>query len=228
MSNRNGLVGGIPVFKNGSEACWLASDSATNVAPSFTASTGAGFIIQPATGVSASITADANGEITIAGDVDDATVMNLYPAGASNAGVAVSAPGQTAAVSLIAPTLPASSQLVIQASPYYDRLTIAGGSAIAFGPQRSGAVTQILTTGTGNAVCQFAGSNCVAGTVWDFIIDPASSTAVQFVNTPSGGPSQIIYTVPATPDPPTYSWYSVRIFTPDGVNFVRLVPAPVS
>ncbi len=227
MANKNGLCGGVPVYFDGSAPIWAAKDS-----PQFTGNatfeeitvldseSGDNVVISPSAIILSNTVSTDDATINIT----DAGLMNIYgpqgdgmlifPQGAGLGSIQM----QATATKVVMQSGDNGDQLVCSSIKGYNAITGTGTSGVGMDSAESGVVNFVTVTTAGSLTIQFNGSNCIPGTIWEFVLNPASfaGATVTFNN---------LSTVLATFTPSTATAgkaFQVRVFTPDGTTFYVL------
>lgn len=221
MANKNGLVGGIPVYKDGTRPCWVSAQNSQST--SFTATDGvdsctmtpAGLTLQQNSGAfTGFVNMDNGGNIVIT--PDPAGQVRMFPAGSGGGAITIDASGVDLVT--IAPFDSSQTQIVCQSMPGYRAITGTGGSGVGMGEENCGVVNWVTVTTTGGFTLQVAGGGLIAGTTLLFAFNPASfaGATVNITNN-----STVLATF--TPSSATAGRaLEARVFTPDGTNWFVL------
>lgn len=222
MANKNGLVGGIPVFRDGTKPIWASVDNSefdqitvtdgtdsTVIDPSSITLTN--FPSPPGPAYVGIIDVTGGGLMRIQGPIADG--MAIYPSGITRSGIQFQSPsGNT---SMVIQALDNGDQLICSAIKGFNAITGTGTSGTGMSSAFSGVMNWVTVTTAGSLTIQFQGSNCVAGTLWEFVLNPASfaGATVTFNN----GSTVLGSFTPSTAV--AGNAVQVRVFTPDGTTF---------
>lgn len=209
------------MFRNGQQPIWVSNQGGE--AQSLTATDGVdsctmtpvGLVLQQQNGTATSfIESDNAGNIVLTPNAGSA--IRMFPSGIARGGILVDSSNLDSAT--IAPFDPTQTQLICQASVGFRAITGTGTSGVGMGEENTGVINWVTVTTAGTLNIQFAGSGVIAGSYFDFVLNPSSfaGATVSFSN----NSSTIVSVVPSSA--PVGSAFFVRIFTPDGTVFYRV------
>ena len=237
MASKNGLTSASPVFYNGTQPIWAAQngdvdfnsilveddagDSVEITSTAVTVSQGGEsttvnaneVILEDAAGNQLAFAVNTpNGTITSSESVQIIPHLN-----ASQLGLSITTTGTSPATLVLNNTNPTISQTTVKAIKPIFTLSLEDNQTDQQGADNSGTINYLTMTESGIATIQFSGSGCIPGTLFQYVLNPASASGgqIQFAN---GGTILDTFSPAAAAPLATH----VQIFTPDGTNFLLL------